>query len=280
MISFDFEYFKPTSIKEAIRLYHELDEQGKKPMYFSGGTELITLGRMNQLETKAVIDITSIPECLVLKKDATRVTLGAVQPLNKIREQKLFPFLDKVIVEIADHTARNKITLGGNLCANIIYRETVLPLLLTNSQVVIASQTGIKELPITEVFNQTLKLEKGEFLVQTITENKEIDLPSLSVKKRRQWDVGYPLITVAGLLKKGKIKVAFSGLCEFPFRDPKIEECLNNQQVSKESRIKEAMDQISHPILDDVHGSAEYRLFVLKNTLEDMLDALEGAKHV
>ncbi|WP_025026511.1 FAD binding domain-containing protein [Caldalkalibacillus mannanilyticus] len=280
MISFDFEYFKPTSIKEAIRLYHELDEQGKKPMYFSGGTELITLGRVNQLETKAVIDIKSIPECLVLKKDATRVTLGAVQSLNKIREQKLFPFLDKVIVEIADHTARNKITLGGNLCANIIYRETILPLLLTNSQVVIASQTGIKELPITEVFNQTLKLEKGEFLVQTITENKEIDLPSLSVKKRRQWDVGYPLITVAALLKKGKIKVAISGLCEFPFRDPQIEECLNNQQVSKESRIKEAMDQISHPILDDVHGSAEYRLFVLKNTLEDILDALEGAKHV
>ncbi|MFC0560256.1 FAD binding domain-containing protein [Halalkalibacter alkalisediminis] len=280
MISFDFEYYKPATILEAIELYQALYEQGKEPIYFSGGTEVLTLGRVNKIMTSAVIDIKGIPECRVLKKDEQKVTLGAAQSLTKIREMQLFPFLGKVIVEIADHTARNKITLGGNLCGNIIYRETVLPLLLTNSQVVIASMDGIKQVPIHEVFQQKLNLEKGSFLVQVIVEQSEIDCPFLSIKKRRQWDVGYPLVTTAALKKDDYIKVAFSGLCEFPFRDPKIEEGLNDQQLSKKERVDKAIKRIPAPILDDVNGSADYRLFVLENTLLDVLDALEGAEDV
>jgi CO/xanthine dehydrogenase FAD-binding subunit len=280
MISYDFEYYKPTTISEATQLFKTLVDQGKEPIYFSGGTEIITLGRVNKIITNAVIDIKEIPECRVLKKDGQKVTLGAAQTLTKIREMQLFPFLNKTIVEIADHTARNKITLGGNLCANIIYRETVLPLLLTNSQVVIASMNDIKQVPINEVFQQKLNLEKGSFLVQVIVEQSEIDCPFLSIKKRRQWDVGYPLVTTAALKKDDYIKVAFSGLCAFPFRDPKIEEGLNDQQLSKKERVDEAIKRIHAPILDDVHGSADYRLFVLKNTLLDVLDALEGAENV
>jgi CO/xanthine dehydrogenase FAD-binding subunit len=280
MISYDFEYYKPTSIAEAIELFQSLDQQGKEPIYFSGGTEVITLGRVNKVITGAVIDIKAIPECRVLKKDENKVVLGAAQSLTKIREMKLFPFLSKAIVEIADHTARNKITLGGNICANIIYRETVLPLLLTDSQVVTASPVGLKQRPINEIFNQTLKLERGEFLVQVITEQSEVNLPFLSVKKRRHWDVGYPLITTAALKKNEEIKVAFSGLCSFPFRNKQMEESLNNRQLSMETRIEEAIQRIPAPILDDVNGSADYRVFVLRNTLHDVLDALEGEGNV
>ncbi|WP_096435119.1 FAD binding domain-containing protein [Alteribacter populi] len=280
MISYDFEYYKPKSIQEATQLFQSLDNQGKNPIYFSGGTEVITLGRSNQIITEAVIDLKLIPECLVLKKEENTVTLGSAQSLTKIREMNIFPFLNKTIVEIADHVARNKITLGGNICANIIYREAILPLLLTESQVVIAGNTGLKQLPVNEIFNQNLQLERGEFLVQVITELREIEWPFISVKKRRQWDVGYPLITTAAIKKKGQIKLAFSGLCSFPFRNKQMEESINNQHLSKEARIDDAIQHIPAPVLDDVHGSAGYRKFVLKNTLVDVLDALEGERNV
>lgn len=280
MISYDFEYYKPGSIQEATQLFQSLNEQGKKPIYFSGGTELITLGRCNQIMTEAVIDLKAIPECLVLKKEENTITLGSAQTLTKIREVNLFPFLNKTIVEIADHVARNKITLGGNICANIIYRETILPLLLTESQVVIASQSQLRQLPINEAFNQSLQLNRGEFLVQVKTDVSEIKWPFFSVKKRRQWDVGYPLITTAAIKKQDQIKLAFSGLCSFPFRNKQMEESINNHQLTKEARVDEAIQHIPAPILDDVHGSAEYRAFVLKNTLLDVLDALEGEGNV
>lgn len=278
MISFDFDYYQPATIEEAIQLFHTLDEQGKNPLYFSGGTEIITLGRLNRIVTDAVIDIKAIPECTAYRKKGTTHIWGAALSLSRIREIGAFPFLSKTIAEIADNTARNKITLGGNICANIFYRETVLPLLLTDSQVVIASRTGLKQRPLRDVFDQILQLEKGEFMVQIITEQSEIDLPFLCIKKRRQWDVGYPLITTAALKKNDRLKVAFSGLCAFPFRNQQMEKSLNDHQLSREERVEQALQQIPATILEDVHGSAEYRMFVLKNTLLDILDAFEGAE--
>ncbi|MBC2723472.1 FAD binding domain-containing protein [Desulfosporosinus sp.] len=278
MISYDFEYFKPSSIDKAISLFQSLDQQGKEPIYFSGGTEIITLGRVNKIKTGAVIDIKEIPECLVLKREANKLTFGAAQTLNRIRESQYFRFLNKAIGEIADHTARNKITLGGNMCANIIYRETILPLLLTDSQVIIAGPGGLKQLPLNEVFDQTLRLQRGELLIQIMIEEKESELPFLCIKKRRQWDVGYPLMTIAALKKDQQIRFAFSGLCSYPFRNEKMDESLNNQALPKEARIEEAMRQIPAPVLKDVHGSEDYRRFVFKNTLLDVLDTIGGTE--
>ncbi len=275
MISYDFEYFRPETIEEATQLFHMLVNQGKNPIYFSGGTEIITLGRLNQIVTDAVIDIKAIPACNVLKKEDQTLILGAALSLTKIRETQRFPFLSKTIAEIADNTARNKITLGGNICSNIIYRETILPLLLTESRILLASRTGMRQQPISDLFEQKLQLDHGDLLVQVMTEQSAIDLPFLSIKKRRQWDVGYPLITTAALKKDRRIKVAFSGLCAFPFRDEQMEAYLNNLQLSMEERVKQAIQHISAPILEDAHGSAEYRLFVLENTLLDVLNAFE-----
>ncbi len=280
MISYDFEYYKPLSIEETVGLFESLDQQGKEPVYFSGGTEIITLGRGNKIKTGAVIDIKEIPDCLVLKKEENKLILGAAQTLTKIREQQLFRFLSKAIVEIADHTARNKITLGGNICANIIFRETVLPLLLADAQLIIANSSGTRQVPINEAFDQTLNLQRGELLVQVIVEEQYIDLPFLSVKKRKHWDVGYPLITTAALKKDRHIRFAFSGLCSHPFRSKKMEVDLNNHQLSKEERIQEVIKHIPAPVMEDVHGSADYRKFVLKNTLLDALDTMEGAENV
>ncbi|RYD04887.1 hypothetical protein N752_11925 [Desulforamulus aquiferis] len=79
MITYDFEYYKPSSIHEAVSLFQSLDQQGKEPMYLSGGTEIITLGRVNRIKTGAIIDIKGTPECLVLKREAGKVTIGAAR---------------------------------------------------------------------------------------------------------------------------------------------------------------------------------------------------------
>lgn len=63
MIPDDFEYYRPTSIREAVQLDQTLRKQGKIPAYYSGGTEIITLTRINMFVTDAVIDIKGIPEC-------------------------------------------------------------------------------------------------------------------------------------------------------------------------------------------------------------------------
>ena len=275
MLPFDFDYFKPTTLKEAVHLYQYLDQGGKQPQFFSGGTELITLGRIDLSYTEAVIDIKDIPECKVMQIGGDHLLLGSTLTLTQIEDANLFPLLTKTSSEVADHTARGKISLGGNICAQIFYREAVLPFLLADSQVLIVGPEGKKMVPINEIFQEQLQLKKGEFLVQLATETRFISAPFVSIKRRQQWDTGYPLITIAALKLGREMRVAISGLCPFPFRSKELESALNNRDLPVVSRIEESLAKLPKPILDDVEGSAPYRLFVLRNLLSDVLAALD-----
>ncbi|MEH7155024.1 FAD binding domain-containing protein [Neobacillus drentensis] len=272
MLPFDFDYFKPATLKEAVDLYRDLDQRGKKPMFFSGGTELITLGRIALAYTEAVINIKDLPECKVMHVSNDQLLLGSTLTLTKIEEANLFPLLTKIASEVADHTARGKITLGGNICARIFYREAVLPFLLADSKVLIVGPEGKKMVPINEVFKEQLQLKKGEFLVQVATETRFIGAPFIGIKRRQQWDTGYPLITIAALKLGRELRVAISGLCPFPFRSKELEASLNSDKPVV-SRIDEALSKLPTPILEDVEGSANYRLFVLRNLLSDIISA-------
>jgi aerobic carbon-monoxide dehydrogenase medium subunit len=274
VLPFDFDYYKPATLQEAIELYLSLHQQGKQPMFFLGGTELITLGRIDLLYTEAAIDLKNIPEAHVIHVTDNQLILGSALTLTKIEEANIYPLLTKTVSEVADHTARGKITLGGNICAQIFYREAVLPFLLADSQVILAGPEGVRNVPINDIFHEDLKLNPGEVLVQLVTDKRAIEAPYISIKRRQQWETGYPLITIAGLAINNRIRIAISGLCPFPFRSLEVEGLLNNRQISMEERIGKAIEILPQPILDDVEGSADYRLFVLKNLMFDVMNVL------
>ncbi|WP_193747859.1 hypothetical protein [Neobacillus niacini] len=139
----------------------------------------------------------------------------------------------------------------------------------------IVGPEGVKVKPINEIFHEQLQLKKGEFLIQVATDERYIHAPFISIKRRQQWETGYPLITVAALKMDGEIRTAISGLCPFPFRSKKMEAPLNNREISVQERIQSTLAEMPSPILNDVEGSSEYRLFVLQNLLEDVLGALD-----
>ncbi|WHY71020.1 FAD binding domain-containing protein [Fictibacillus enclensis] len=275
MLPYDFDYYLPKTVEEGVRLFQQLEREGKIPVYYSGGTEIITLGRLNLVETNAVIDIKAIGECKELTVKDQRLIVGSALSLTAVEEKNVFPLLSKAASGVADHTARNKITVGGNICGQIFYREAVLPFLLTDSHVVIAGKNGLRQTPIHQLFKRNLKLQKGEFLVQLHTDRRFLTMPYVCVKRRQQWDTGYPLITVAVLKKENETRIAISGLCPFPFRAFEMEKAI--QQVGPlGDRIQEALRHVPQPVLDDVEGSSGYRVFVLEQMLQDLLRKLEG----
>ena len=186
MLPFNFDYYKPESIKEAIELYQTLKVQGKTPLYYGGGTEIITLGRLNLVNADAVIDLKGIRECQIFEVQNDELIIGSAVSLSVFEEKELFPLLTNTSKEVADYTSRNKITIGGNICGRIFYRESVLPFLLADSAVIIAGSKGIRKLLLSEIFHKELHLEEGEFLVQIITEKEYLHTPHLSIKKRKQ----------------------------------------------------------------------------------------------
>ncbi|NHN32796.1 FAD binding domain-containing protein [Paenibacillus agricola] len=272
MISFDFEYYKPTTVEEAVRLFQQQDSEGKEPLYYSGGTEIISMARLNQLRTRAVIDIKGIPECNVMQIRHEQLVIGAAITLTALSEANLFPLLGETVRNVADYTNRNKITVGGNLCGKFIYREALLPFLLADSHVVLAGTKGIRHVPIHQILNGEPRLEKGELLVQILSDRRYLNFPFVTVKKTKQEKIDYPIVRISGLRSKEGMRVAFSGVSAVPFRSWKIEEVLNNPSLPLEERVENAIRIWPVPILNDILSSAAYRTFVLRNTLTDAID--------
>ncbi|MBE6822894.1 MAG: xanthine dehydrogenase [Ruminococcaceae bacterium] len=275
MIPFDFEYYRPDTMQEATDIFRQLESEGKTPVYYSGGTELISMARVGNVIFDAAIDIKNIPECRVLEYDQdNNLVLGSALTLSEITESNQFPLLGKTAGRIADHTVQCKITLGGNLASTIIYRETVLPLLTADSRAVVASHDGLREYPINEIFNQRLNLEKGSFLVKIVTNRGFAESPYFHIKKTKNEKIDYPLLTTAGIKVGGMLRIAFSGLCSYPFRSMQIENILNGTG-SFEERADKIADTVSENILNDTSGSSEYRKFVLKNTIINVLETMK-----
>ena len=270
MIPFNFEYHKPRELYEAITLFQKLEKEGKDPMYFGGGTEIITMARLNNVSTGAVIDIKGIPNCNIHEIKDGLLILGSGLSLRLISEKNAFPLLSKTIKRIADHTVQNKITLGGNLAGTIIYHESLLPLLVTDSQVKVVGINGDRIVPVKEVFNGKSKLAKGEIIVQIVIEEKHLSLPYIHVKRTKNEKVDYPLVTMVAIKSNNKIHMAFSGLCDYPLRSIEMEDALS-MKAPKNNRINQTIEKLPNKILNNLNGSSEYRRFVLQNMLDQTL---------
>lgn len=276
MIPIDFQYYRPATVDEAISLSGELRADHKQPIYYSGGTEVINRTRLIKLAVDAVIDLKGIKECLELSRNAEQIVIGAAVTLTNVAESQLFPLLANVSRQIATHTERNKITVGGNLCGHLFYKEMLLPFLLTESTVVIAGENGLRKTEINDNCHNSLQLKEGEFVVQLITDAAMSQCPYIPLKKNGTSNVHYPIVSLASLLVDGQLRIAFSGVCDFAFRSEAVEKALNSSKPH-EKRIQKAIDHLPAAVLDDSLASEGYRKFVLENALRETLEKAEGA---
>lgn len=272
MIPFDFEYYKPETVEEAVNLFDKLNSAGKEPIYYGGGTEFISMARVHNVYAGAVIDIKGILECNKQELKNDELIIGSAVTLTNIAESNLFPLLSLTVKRIADHTIQDKITLGGNLAGTIIYKEAILPLMVSDSEIVVVSISGKRRILLKDIFNKRIELAKGELIVQVIIKSKFLSLPCIHVKRTKNEKIDYPLITIAALKNNNRINIAFSGLREYPFRNYLIEDILNNNLISTNERINKIINSISDSIINDLGGSSEYRKFMLHTMLCEVLE--------
>ncbi len=277
MIADNFIYCKPDTLREASAAYRTLLREDKTPFYYGGGSEIITMARAGSRIPDAVIDIKGIPECNTLEINDGDVVIGAAVTLNQIQESKLFPLLGITGSRIADHTNQCRITLGGNICGTIIYKETLLPLLLTDSTILTMGPRGRgRKLPVNKLFDRQIKLLKGEFIYQIRTDVSLTKADFTHVKKTANEKIDYPLLTVCTLETEGKLRLAFSGMYSHPFRSTNIEDAINHTDLTIEEKLDMALSLLPDFPLTDSEGSGEYRKFVFRNTLKEIIERHEN----
>lgn len=278
MIPFDFIYCHPNTLQEAYEAFCGLAAEGKNPVYYAGGSEIITMCRANSIRPGAVIDIKTIPECLCLYENQEGLSIGSACTLNQIKQSNFFPLLSLCCGRIADHTNQCRITLGGNLCGTIVYRETSLPFLLSDAEVKLFGKEGFRTVSFQNVFDGRMRPGAGELVVQLSVPRWALTAPHYHVKHTGSEKIDYPLVSMAAMQKDGKFRVAFSGVCARPFRCTTMETVLNDRTISVEERAQKAAELIPEPVKDDAEGSREYSLFIFKNTVQTLLEEAEHAQ--
>ncbi|MCK9479791.1 MAG: FAD binding domain-containing protein [Firmicutes bacterium] len=276
MIPFNFTYCRPSTEKEAADAFAAHESEGKTPLYYAGGSEIITMCRTRSISPGCVIDIKNIPNLNLLSVDGNHLIIGTANTLTKICQSKLFPLLKLACGRIADHTNQCRITLGGNICGSIIYRETVLPLLLSDADITLFGPNGGRSASVESIFRRRLARNQNEMITQVRIPIWALDARHAHIKKTANEKIDYPLISVAALWKGETLRVAFSGLCSYPFRSKEIESVLNDRAKSIEERAQRASELLPEQAYNDSVASSEYRLFVLKNTLEKLLEGWEN----
>ncbi len=271
MIPFSFAYLAPDTLDEAVLAYAECTEDGQSPLYYAGGTEIITKGRVNSIRFGAVIDLKHIPEMRGLYENEKQFIIGAAQTLNDIACWNRFPLLTKCCQRVADHTAQCKITLGGNIAGTVIYHEALLALILAKATAVLFGPEGRRETVLSELFTPKLSLKPGELLVQFMLDKRYADMDYIHVKHVESEKIGYPLFTLAAVADGNVVRAAVSGLYAHPvWADFALEDSAPAKGTLADTFKKQADEEV----ISDFMASGEYRLFRLEQALHDMLEKL------
>jgi len=271
MIPFDFEYYLPQTAEEAVSLFTRLASEEKKPLYYAGGTEIITFCRQQKLEPGALIDLKNIPETNVFERNNDHLNVGANLSLSRIADENHYPLLAVIVKQIADRTVRNRLTLGGNCCGRLPYREALLPFLLTDAEVLLAGPEGRRTERVTTLFDKRMKLTKGELLVQFKVPEAKLNLPFHTRRRVKQGPVDYPLYHLGCIREDQELKLAVAGLCAFTFRSSDLEQVLNDRALNRSEAIGTMIAKLPGAIREDERGSAAYRKALFEKDLERLL---------
>lgn len=271
MIARDFDYILPDTKEEAVQAFSEYEDA----FYYGGGSEIITMCRADAIAPAAVIDLKKIPELSELKIEGDALVIGGCATLRAIKDSNLFPLLGAVCGRIADHTNQCRITLGGNLCSTIIYRETSQVLMLTDADVEIFGRNGLRTESIHAIFDGRMRLERGEFVLKVRIPERFLDAPTFHIKKTSSEKIDYPLISVSAICCEEGLRFAVSGLLDHPFRLVDLEDAFNDKNIGGDQRLENVMSRLPETVINDYQGSADYRRFVFKRTLAAIMEELK-----
>ncbi len=264
----EFEYSRPTTIAEAVRL---LAEDSARPL--AGGSDLIPQVREGRRSLRRVVDLKHIPALTSIERTADGGwRLGAATSVVAMRRHRAFVEAHGELVDSADLIGslqvRSRASLGGNLC-NAAPSADGIPLLFALDAVAeIHGARGARRIPAADVCigPGRTSLDSGELLVALHLPPR----PSRSAARylrftpRREMDIAIAGSGVRIDLDTGNVvrtaRVFLASVGPVPIRAERAEALLTGARVTAAlfEQAGTAAAEQARPI-SDTRGSANYR---------------------
>ena len=267
-----FSYVQPERVEEISAL---LSEHGENARILAGGTDLLVGMQTGEFSPEVLIDLKGIPELREMRIEGDRLSIGAAVRVNDLLESAevaaRFPILIQTALRMASHQIRNRATVVGNLCNASPAADMGAALLVLHADVRILGPGGEKRLALDEFFTgcKICALGPGEWVAAV-----EADAPPPGtrmgfLKHARVRGPDLSTVNCAGVVTPdGSLSLVLGAVAETPVR-------LSGLDFGNEEEVIARVAAAIRPI-DDVRGSAEYRMDLACLLAQRMLTTLSG----
>jgi len=268
MFAAPFEYHRPKSIDEAIKLLREV----KGARLLAGGHSLLPAMKLRLASPAALVDIGRIAELSGIKSTKDGLQIGALTTHTAIADsdvvRKICPVLAETAGHIGDQQVRNRGTIGGSVAHADPGADYPTVLLLLGARFTAVDGKGQREIPAEEFFVDlfTTSLKPGELLTAVTIPATSPGVAAVYLKHRHPAS-SFAVAGVAALVavKDGKcadVRIAIGGVTARAVRAAAAEKALAGQAPNEANIARAAAavaDALSEP-LSDTYASGEFRV--------------------
>jgi CO/xanthine dehydrogenase FAD-binding subunit len=277
-----YELKTPRDLDEALVLLAEGPGEWRP---FAGGTDLMVLFEAGRLAHRRFLNIRNLKGLRGIEVSAEQVTIGALSTYTDIRQSEVlrreFPMLCQAASETGGLAIQNRGTLGGNIINASPAADSPPALLVYDAELELLSARGARRVSYNG-FHTGYKqiVMRPEELLARVRLPRRSSADGLrhyyrKVGTRRAQAISKICFAGVGRADGGRIEeisIALGSVAPTPLRALKTEEVLKGQKLDADV-ISAARKSLSAEIvpIDDIRSTANYRLRVAANILEDFL---------
>jgi len=275
-----FDYSRPEDLPSVLALLAEKEDA----RILAGGQSLVPMMNYRMAQPSHLIDINRVPDIDYIRLEGDMIAIGALARHADVKSAPLIaehlPIVADAYEWVAHSAVRNRGTLCGNLCHADPASEMPALMQLLDAVMVVASQSGHREVPATTFFTGVYEtaVQPGEMLSEV-----RIPVPASGTGwgfeevSMRKGDFAWTACAATLRLEERRIAgahVAAAGIGERSLRLTQSETALNGQAPSDDLFAAVAADAASaiNPA-DTIGASADYRRDLVRALIPRVLSA-------
>jgi aerobic carbon-monoxide dehydrogenase medium subunit len=279
MYAANFDYYRPTTLPEAVKLLQELPDA----RVLAGGHSLLPLMKLRLAAPAALVDIGRIGDLSGISVANGAVKIGALTTHAAIGSsadiQQVCPVLAEAALQIGDTQVRNRGTIGGSVAHADPGADYPTVLVALNATMNVVGPNGNRDVSASRFFTDlfTTALQPGEIL-SSVTIPASPPRTGAAYLKHRHPASGYAVVGVAALLSLGttviqEAAIVVGGVTGKPTRCAAAESVIQGGQLG-DTAISSAANAIPRALMDpmgDLYASGPYRVHLATVMARDAL---------
>lgn len=264
MYSTNFEYYRPSTLAEAISILN----QNQDAKVLAGGHSLLPAMKLRLAQPAAVVDIGRLKELNGIALSGGKLTIGALTTQAAIAASDVVRQNAAALADAAgmvgDAQVRNRGTLGGSLAHADPAADAPTVIVALDATLTAMGPGGSRDIPASAFFTGLLTTALNADEVLTAISISALGKGGAYVKHPHPAS-GYAVVGVAAIvtLEGGKcasVRIALGGSVSNPVRASAAEAALTGQEPT-EANIAAAAAKVGdiQATMSDTYASADYR---------------------